>query len=135
MPNPKIHMPNPKIHRVPLGKKNSAHPETLTLILTQSPNRVNPRRKKGKGRRGRAILVYLAAVRRYYLAGARGKERAGRGHCSSGSGHRGAAARPLDGGALTRWGTRTPARGPATAPWLTAPPFSLALGCARLAAV
>ena len=46
-----------------------------------------------------------------------------------------AAARPLDGGALTRWGTRTPARGPATAPWLTAPPFSLALGYARLAAV
>ena len=27
-----------------------------------------------------------------------------------------AAARPLDGGALTRWGTRTPARGSATAP-------------------
>ena len=41
-----------------------------------------------------------------------------------------AVARPLDGGALTRWGTRTPARGPATAPWplhRLAPPPSLAL--------
>jgi len=37
---------------------------------------------------------------------------------SPGSGHRGAAARPLDGGALTRWGARTPARGPETAPGL-----------------
>jgi len=43
-----------------------------------------------------------------------GEERAGWGHCAPGSGHRGAAARPLDGVALTRWGTRTPARGPAT---------------------
>ena len=39
----------------------------------------------------------------------------------------GAAARPLDGGALTRWGARTPTRGQATVPWL---PASLAL-CAR----
>ena len=52
-----------------------------------------------------------------------GKERAGRGHCSPGSGHRGAAARPLDDGALTRWGTRTPARGLATAPGLATPLF------------
>jgi len=27
-------------------------------------------------------------------------------------------ARPLDGGVLTRWGARAPARGPATAPWI-----------------
>ena len=32
-------------------------------------------------------------------------------------------ARPLDGGALTRWGTRTPVRGPAMAPGLAAPLF------------
>ena len=31
---------------------------------------------------------------------------------------KGAAARPLDGGVLTHWGARAPARGPATAPWL-----------------
>jgi len=31
---------------------------------------------------------------------------------------KGAAARPLDGGVLTRWGARAPARWPATAPWL-----------------
>jgi len=36
----------------------------------------------------------------------------------SGLGQGGAAARPLDGGVLTRWGARVPARGPATAPWL-----------------
>ena len=35
-------------------------------------------------------------------------------------GQKGAAARPLDGGALTRWGARTPARGPAVAPWMPA---------------
>jgi hypothetical protein len=43
---------------------------------------------------------------------------------------RGATARPLDGGVLTRWGARAPARGPATAPWER--PFlrSRSLGCA-----
>jgi len=30
---------------------------------------------------------------------------------------KGAVARPLDGGVLTRWGARAPARGPATVPW------------------
>ena len=50
--------------------------------------------------------------------GARGEGGRARGGCSSDSGHRGAAARPLDGGALTRWGARTPARGPATTPFL-----------------
>ena len=37
---------------------------------------------------------------------------------SPGFGQWGAAARPLDGGVLTRWGARASARGPATAPWL-----------------
>ena len=36
----------------------------------------------------------------------------------SGLGQGGAAARPLDGGVLTRWGARAPARGPATASWI-----------------
>ena len=45
---------------------------------------------------------------------ARGEKKAElRGCCSLDSGHTGAAVRPLDGGALTRWGARTPA----TAPW------------------
>ena len=48
----------------------------------------------------------------------------------AGLGHRGAVARPLDGGVLTRWGARTPARGPATAPGLVA--RSRSLGCAQL---
>ena len=34
-----------------------------------------------------------------------------------GLGQGSAAARPLDGGVLTRWGARAPVRGPATAPW------------------
>ena len=43
-----------------------------------------------------------------------------------GTGHNGSTVRPLDGGALTRWGARTPARGPATASGLAAPTFRLA---------
>ena len=43
-------------------------------------------------------------------------------------GQGGAAARPLDGGVLTRWGARAPARGPATAQ-RPARSSSLALGC------
>ena len=49
-------------------------------------------------------------------------QRAGRRRPSTGrnlsldSGQRGATARPLDGNVLTRWGARTPARGPTTAP-------------------
>ena len=55
-----------------------------------------------------------------------GKRKAGRkGHGSPGSGHRGAAARPLDGGALTRWGARTPARGRRRRRDLAASPWSL----------
>jgi len=50
------------------------------------------------------------------LAGA-GEERPNRGCCSPGSAKGGTAARLLDGGVLTRWGARAPARGPATAPW------------------
>ena len=50
---------------------------------------------------------------------ARGEEKGRLGALLAGTGHRGAAARPLDGGALTRWGARTPARGPAMVPWLS----------------
>jgi len=107
--------------------------------MTPSPNRVNPRRKKGKEKRERADLAYLAVKE----PTAREEKKAElRGCCSLDSGHMGAAARPLDGGALTRWGARTPTRGPATAPWL--PPWlprstvrsfacsSLGCGCAAL---
>jgi len=45
------------------------------------------------------------------------KGRAG-GQLLAGLGQGGAAPKPLDGGVLTRWGARAPARGPATAPWL-----------------
>ena len=52
----------------------------------------------------------------------RARRRKGRaGELLVGLGQGGTAARPLNGGALTRWGARTPARGPATAPWLPAP--------------
>ena len=53
------------------------------------------------------------------------KGRAG-GGLFAGLGQGGTMARPLDGGVLTRRGARAPARGPATAPWLAAPPRSLA---------
>ena len=56
----------------------------------------------------------LAVHRANRFAGEGEEDRAGKFFAEFGQG--GAAARPLDGGALTRWGTRTPARGPATAP-------------------
>ena len=64
---------------------------------------------------------------------ARGEKKAElRGCCSLDSGHTGAAARLLDGGALTRWGARTPARGPTTAPGLSAPLFRRLVAWLRL---
>ena len=47
-----------------------------------------------------------------------GEEEPSRGQLLARLGQEGAAARPLDGGVLTRWGARASARGPATAPWL-----------------
>ena len=61
----------------------------------------------------------LAVNRANHFAG-EGEEDRTPGVLLAGTGHSGAAARPLDGGALTRWGARTPARGPATAPGLAA---------------
>ena len=66
-------------------------------------------------------------VSEWPFAGA-GEEEPSRGQLLAGLGQGGAAARPLDGGVLTRWGARTPARGPATAPCLPAPLPALALG-------
>ena len=62
----------------------------------EDPNR----RRKGEGEE-----AYIAAAPRCRLVGARARALA-----------KGAAARPLDGSALTRWGARSPARGPAMAP-------------------
>jgi hypothetical protein len=74
------------------------------------PIRINPKRttqrKKGE-RRGRF------GVRRMNFAGAGEEAEPGRGLARLDQGS--AAARPLDGGVLTRWGARAPARGPATA--------------------
>jgi len=39
----------------------------------------------------------------------------------------GADTEPLDGGALSRWGARSPARGPAVAPSSSSPPARLAV--------
>jgi len=60
------------------------------------------------------------------FAGA-GEEKPSRGQLLAELSQGGAAARPLDGGVLTRWGARTPAKGPATAPWLCRP-RSISLG-------
>ena len=46
-------------------------------------------------------------------------------------GQRGAVAWPLDGGVLTRWGVRAPARGPATAPWSLHRPLARCLALVR----
>ena len=70
-------------------------------------------KEKGKGKR-----KHLAGRRENLFAGAGEEDRAGLAARWLGQG--GAAARPLDGGVLTRRGARAPARGPATAPWLAA---------------
>ena len=67
----------------------------------------------------------LAVNRANHFAG-EGEEDRTLGVLLAGTGHSGVAARPLDGGALTRWGARTPTRGPATAPGLAAPLLRLA---------
>jgi len=72
-----------------------------------------PARKKKKKRTGSS-------------AGA--EEEAEPGRELAGLGQGSAAARPLDGGVLTRWGARAPARGPATAQ-RTARSAFLARGC------
>ena len=71
-------------------------------------------------------MAYLAAVQRCCHADVWGKEGRTPRVLLAGIGRSGAAARPLDGDALTRWGARTPARGPATAPGLAAPLLRLA---------
>jgi len=60
----------------------------------------------------------LAVHRANRFAGEGEEDRAG--DFFAGLGQKGTVARPLDGGALTRWGARMPARGPATAPGLAA---------------
>ena len=61
------------------------------------------------------------------FAGA-GEEKPSRGELLAGLGQGGAAARPLNGGVLTRWGAHAPARGPAMAPWLPRSTAFVALG-------
>jgi len=48
---------------------------------------------------------------------ARGEEKGRLGALLAGTGHRGAAVRPLDGGALTRWGARTRGEGAGDGAW------------------
>ena len=78
----------------------------------------NPNKRIKETERGRGEGSGLPRRRARHHAG-KEKGPAG-GELLTGTGHRGAAAKPLDGGALTRWGARTPARGPETAPGLAA---------------
>ena len=59
----------------------------------------------------------LAVHRANRFAGEGEEDRAG-GGLFAGLGKGVTAARPLDGDALTRWGARTLARGPAAVPWM-----------------
>jgi len=103
-------------------KMNSKENLTLISILTPSPtlNRINPRRKERKIQsekkrgRGRGLLCRCIALPPRQCARRRVEpplhvERAR-------ALAKGAVARPLDGGELTRWGAHAPARGPTTAP-------------------
>jgi len=97
--------------------------------LTPTPPRVNPKGEKGTGKKGKGSRTGLSPAR---------EKKTEPGLLLAGLGKGGTAARPLDGGVLTRWGARAPTRGPATAPCL-APPSARSptrsrrwLGCARL---
>ena len=74
-------------------------------------------RTKESKERGRKVRGWpTSPLRGTTVTPARGEEKGRLGALLAGTGHNGAAVKPLDGGALTRWGARTPARGPATAP-------------------
>jgi len=90
----------------------SRNPNPNTVNPKSHPNRSKPRRatrtKEGEKGKRETQRDYLAVVQN----DTRGKEGQAEGHCSPGSGQRGTAARPLDGGAPPRWGARTPATAP-----------------------
>jgi len=74
-------------------------------------------RTKESKERGRKVRGWpTSPLRGTTVTPAPGEKKGRPGLCSLGSGHRGAAARPLDVGALTRWGACTPARGLEMAP-------------------
>ena len=106
--------------------------QTQTLTLIGKSDEIRTNESKERGRKGRGWPT--SPSRGTAVTPARGEKKGGPELRSPGSGHRGAAARPLDGGALTRWGARTSARGPATAPGLAARSRrrSLSLGAAVL---
>ena len=81
----------------------------IQIGLNRKENQ-EPNRRRGKGER-----TYLA-VRRDGPSPAREKKGRAGGQLLAGLSHGGAAARPLDGGVLTRWGARAPARRPTTVP-------------------
>jgi len=116
-------------------RKTERRRETGVGIRTPNPNPIphissdKRRTTKSKRTRGRRKGREKKPTRTGFSPAREKKCRAGQ--LLAGLGQGGAAARPLDGGVLTRRGARAPARGPATAPWLAAPPSRsrrLALG-------
>ena len=102
-----------------IGKIESKS-ETLTLILTPSPPRVNPRREKGRGRREKGDGPTFIGVgeeepsRPFAGAGEEDEPRSWLSGLGKGAPRPG---RSTAACSITCWGARAPARGPATAPW------------------
>ena len=95
--------------------------ETLTLDPIPIPKSVQSEHKREPNLMGKKGKGWSTSPLRSAIASsAHGEKRAEPGSLLAGLSQGGAAARPLDGGALTRWGARTPTRGAATAPWLPA---------------
>ena len=132
IPNPRSITNSEKKRKNPKRRRTGVGTRTLTLTLFPTSVRIReaqPNRKELGERRRNPPKPDLRR---------RGRRKAEPGQLLAGLGKRGTAARPLDGGVLTRWGARAPARGPATAPCLT-PPSTRSptrsrrwLGCARL---
>ena len=95
--NPNPRKPSPKKQ---IGRRGGG-PTGLFCRVSPPPSRGKDLRRRLVGERGEAEPPLLLGLARAPA--------------------KGAAASPLDGGALTRWGARVPARGPATAPSLLSP--------------
>ena len=100
------------------GKRKQWPSQTLTLTLIGKSDEIRTNESKERGRKGRGWPT--SPLRGTAVMPARGEEKGRLGALLAGTGHNGAVVRPLDGGALTRCGARTQARGPATAPGLAA---------------
>ena len=128
-PSPTLNWIDPRKEERKIKEKKRGRGRGLPRHRTVMPPRQRVGGCSGQGRRGEragdgAVIVSLRAV-----TGLRQRRRrSGRVRSMVLEGFRAPPPRPLDGGVLTRWGARTPARGSTTTP----SSCLLSLWCSRL---